>query len=239
MRLTNVIFDFDHTLVELGPHVDWRQAIRDIEQIYLEEGIPPRVVEQCRGVGFRMMREVYDYMLGALPQERVLRIQARAFDALESLELRGAEQAMPMEGVERVLSWLRTRGLQCAIVTSNGTRTVEYSLASLGLGHFFCRVFGRNAKHRLKPYPDQNLACLKALGWRPAETVLVGDSPDDIESAKPLSILTVAVVSGLAKQDRLKGAGADRIVQRLSELPAVIESAQADNVDAAGRKTPN
>ena len=239
MAFTNVIFDFDHTLVELGSHVDWRQAIRNIEQIYLEEGIPPRVVEECRGVGFRMMREVYDYMLGVLPQERVHQIQARAFNALESHELRGAEQAMPMEGVERVLFWLRTRGFQCAIVTSNGTRTVEYSLASLGLGHFFCRVFGRNARYRLKPYPDQNLACLKALGWREAETMLVGDSPDDIESAKPLSIFTVGVVSGLAKQDRLKAAGADRIVQGLAELPAVIEAAQAENVEAAGRKTPS
>jgi len=234
MVLTNVIFDFDHTLVELGPHVDWRQAIRDIERIYLEEGIPPPVVEQSKGVGFRMMRQVYDYMLGALPQERVLQIQSRAFNALESHELRGAERATPIEGVEGVLSWLRSSDFQCAIVSSNGTGTVERSLACLGLSHFFCRVFGRDASHRLKPYPDQNQACLNALGWQPAETVLVGDSPDDIESAKPLSIFTVGVVSGLAKQDRLIGAGADRIIANFSELPAAIQSAQAANVKAGG-----
>ena len=30
MPFQKIIFDFDHTLVRLGPHVDWRAAIREI-----------------------------------------------------------------------------------------------------------------------------------------------------------------------------------------------------------------
>jgi phosphoglycolate phosphatase-like HAD superfamily hydrolase len=55
----------------------------------------------------------------------------------------------------------------------------------------------------------------------------VGDSPDDILSAKPISIFTVGVVSGLAKQDRLLEAGADRIIHNLSELPSVVKTGKS------------
>ncbi len=226
MGLKRIIFDFDHTLVEFGPHVDWRRAIEEIENIYLDEGIPAKVVAQSKGVGFKLMRTVYDYMLEALPSDRTKEIQGRVFNALESYELLGAERATPLDDTGSTLTWLRSNDYPCAIVTSNGTAAVERSLECLGFSPFFNGVFGRDPSCRLKPYPDQNRACLTSLGWRAEETLLVGDSPDDILSAKPLSIFTVGVVSGLAKQDRLLEAGADRIIHNLSELPSVVETIQ-------------
>jgi len=227
MGLKRIIFDFDHTLVELGPHVNWRQAIQEIEDIYLREGVPAVIVEQSKGVGFKLMRTVYDYMLRALSPERVKKIQGRVFNALESYELLGAERATPLDGTGSVLTWLRSNDYPCAIVTSNGTAAVERSLEYLGFSPFFNGVFGRDPSCRLKPYPDQNRACLTSLGWKAEETLLVGDSPDDILSAKPISIFTVGVVSGLAKQDRLLEAGADRIIHNLSELPSVVQTGKS------------
>ncbi len=227
MGLKKIIFDFDHTLVELGPHVNWRQAIQEIEDIYLREGVPAEIVDQSKGVGFKLMRTVYDYMLRALSPERVKEIQGRVFNALESYEILGAERATPLDDTESTLSWLRSNDYPCAIVTSNGTAAVERSLECLGFSPFFNGVFGRDPSCRLKPYPDQNRACLTSLGWKAEETLLVGDSPDDILSAKPISIFTVGVVSGLAKQDRLLEAGADRIIHNLSELPSVVQTGKS------------
>ncbi len=227
MGLKKIIFDFDHTLVELGPHVNWRQAIQEIEDIYLREGVPGEIVEQSKGVGFKLMRTVYDYMLEALPSDRTKEIQGRVFNALESYELLGAERATPLDDTESVLTWLRSNDYQCAIVTSNGTAAVERSLECLGFSSFFNGVFGRDPSCRLKPYPDQNQACLTSLGWQAEETLLVGDSTDDIQSAKPISIFAVGVVSGRAKMDQLLVAGADRIIQNLSELPSVVQTGKS------------
>ncbi len=222
VKRNNIIFDFDHTLVELGPHVDWRRAIEEIESIYLNEGVPSKVVEQSKGVGFKLMRTVYDFMLEALPSERTKEIQERVFDALESYELLGAGRAKPLKETEPTLSWLRSNDFPCAIVTSNGTAAVESTLVCLGISDCFKGVFGRDPTCRLKPYPDQNRACLTSLGWRADQTLLVGDSPDDIQSAKPLAIYAIGVVTGRAKADQLLGSGADRIINDLSELPAVL-----------------
>ena len=222
VKRNNIIFDFDHTLVELGPHVDWRRAIEEIETIYLKEGVPATVLEQSKGVGFKLMRTVYDFMLEALPSERTNEIQGRVFDALERFELLGAGKAKPLEETEPTLSWLRSKGYPCAIVTSNGTAAVGRTLVCLGISDFFKGVFGRDPSCRLKPYPDQNRACLTSLEWHAEETLLVGDSPDDIQSAKPLAIFAIGVVTGRAKADQLLGAGADRIINDLSELPAVL-----------------
>jgi len=226
MTIRKIIFDFDHTLVKFGPYVDWRQAIRDIEGIYLDEGIPPVIVEQSKGLGFRLMRTVYDHMLEVYPPERVHQVQGRVFNALESHEFVGIEEATPLEGVGGVLSWLRSNDFQCAIVSSNGSVAIARILERLELGGFFLGIFGRDVSCRLKPSPEQNRACLNSLGWEAEETMLVGDSPDDVLSAKPLSIFTVGIVTGLAKQERLVEAGADRIIQNLSELPTVVETIQ-------------
>lgn len=64
MKFRKIIFDFDHTLVEFGPHMDWRSAIRQIEKICVQEGIPTVVLQQSKGVGFKLMRTVYDHMRG-------------------------------------------------------------------------------------------------------------------------------------------------------------------------------
>jgi phosphoglycolate phosphatase len=225
MAFRNVIFDFDHTLVRLGPHVDWRTAVREIEKIYAVAGIPESVLQDCRGVGFKLMRTVYEHMMSSLPVEQAREIQWRAFNCLESYEILGADKAPPMEGAANLLSWLCDHGYPCAIVSSNGSQAVERTLESLGLKTFVAGVFGRDPLLRLKPHPDQNRACLDSLGWQAGETLLAGDSPDDILSAKALSIFSVGVASGLAKEERLREAGADRTIQNLGELPSIIQNA--------------
>lgn len=224
MRRNKIIFDFDHTLVKFGPHVDWRRAIQEIEDIYVAEGIPPAIVEESKGFGFKLMRTVYDQMLGVLSRERLYEVQGRVFSALETYELAGVDRGLPMEGAEEILAWLRSRAYQCAVVSSNATRAVEGSLQRLGWGGFFAGIFGRDVSCRLKPYPDQNQLCLHSLDWQTEETLLVGDSPDDILSAKPLSIYAVGVASGLAKRERLVDAGADRTIDGLGELPSILQT---------------
>lgn len=223
MRFSKVIFDFDHTVVDFGPHVDWRAAVRHIESIYLEEGIPQAIVQESKGRGFQLMRQVYDHMLEHYPLKRAREVQRRVFAALEDYELAGIDRAEPLDGTEELLAWLRSRGFECAIVSSNGTRAVESTLVRLGLKAFFVGVFGRDPSRRLKPYPDQNRVCLHSLGWGAGETLLVGDSPDDILSAKPLALFTVGIASAPAKQQTLIDAGADRLIHTLTELPAVLE----------------
>jgi phosphoglycolate phosphatase-like HAD superfamily hydrolase len=225
LKFTNIIFDFDHTLVEFGPHVDWKGAIQAIERVYLEEGIPVAVVEQSKGLGFSLMRAVYNHMLGVFPAERVHRVQSRAFAALEGYELLGVEKALPVDGAKNLLAWLESSSVQCAIVSSNATRVVESSLRHLGLDGFFRGVFGRDPSCRLKPYPDQNRLCLSSLGWKAEGTLLIGDSPDDILSAKPLSIFTVGIVSDAKREQRLLDSGPDRLIRNLSELPFILQTA--------------
>jgi HAD superfamily hydrolase (TIGR01549 family) len=179
--------------------------------------------DQSKGRGFQLMRTIYDHMLEACSPERVLEVQGRVFALLESYEVKGSERATPMDGTARLLPWLAEQSYRCAIVSSNGTGAIEQSLKQLGLQDFFTGVFGRHPSLRLKPYPDQNRACLQSLSWKAEETLLVGDSPDDIESAKPLEIFTVGISSGLAKRERLIDAGAHVTVESLSDLPGLLQ----------------
>ena len=162
MSFNKIIFDFDHTLVEFGAHVDWRRAIEEIENIYLEEGITPAVLEQSKGRGFKMMRAVYDHMLGAFTPQRVREIQGRVFNALEGYELRGAAKAMPMEGAEGLLPRVVEELLQAegktALLGVDGKDDGEDAVAFFQvIAHVLARGAPRqvrNVNHTGEPFFD-------------------------------------------------------------------------------------
>src|SRR5262249_9149634 len=88
------------------------------------------------------------------------------------------EDALP------VLDELRRHGLKIGLV-SNGQRDLEEFVEHHTLD--VDAVVGSKAHGRVKPHASIFVAALEALGVRPGETAMVGDSyEDDIEGARAL-----------------------------------------------------
>ena len=225
MVVEGVVFDLDATLVNLGGFVDWRDAHRRVVEVYLDCGCSETVVRRCSEGGlFDMLNLMWDELCATRPQGSAEFIQERAYSVLEACEAQGVSRCRLMPGAIEALDWLRGRGIAMGVATSNSGVVAERILEMNGIHGFFSAVVGRTPELRMKPHPDQLLACFEMLDVEPRQGVVVGDSVRDVEAAKAASAYAIAVPAHFTRPQALERAGVDCIIGSLEELPVVLSS---------------
>jgi len=81
----------------------------------------------------------------------------------------------------------------------------------------------RNHVRHVKPDPEHLEAALKVLDALPGETVVVGDSRVDMQSARALGAVAVGLPTGVSTVEQLMNGGADYILTALTDLPLLID----------------
>ena len=160
------------------------------------------------------------YRLGH-PWHRARALALAAYDRADEMSEPpyGAEL---LPGIAEALAQLRRRGLLLAIATTDRTPRTEISLAMLGIAGHFATIVGADDVANPKPAPDMvHLAC-ERMGCLPGETVVVGDSPVDLEMGRAASAAaTIGVTTGLNGAERLRPL-ADVVLPSASSLPDLL-----------------
>jgi phosphoglycolate phosphatase len=142
------------------------------------------------------------------------------------LELLAASDTRDWEarpGAAEGLNRLRAAGIRLALVTGNPEPVAQARLERLGLAGFFPEgqgAFGCDAEERTALL---ELARHRAGDWPAERTAEVGDTREDVTTAKAVGIHSIAVASGRGDRTALVGADAlvddmDGIVQTLLAL---------------------
>ena len=130
---------------------------------------------------------------------------------------RGHKLTSVYPGVAQALAAL---GGRKATATTKGTPTTRLILEQFGLSAYFDHVQGTDG-FPCKPAPDVIFTALAALGARPEDCLMVGDSPADMEAGKRAGVRTCAVRYGYGKPEKLAIWKPDYWVDDLRELLAV------------------
>jgi phosphoglycolate phosphatase len=123
-------------------------------------------------------------------------------------------------GVPETLSRLRTAGLRLACLTNKPTEFAQDLLARKGLALHFDHVFGGDAFERRKPDPLPVLRTCEALGCAPAETLVVGDSRNDADSAHAAGCRVVLVTYGYNHGEPARAVPAEGYADRFEQVAA-------------------
>jgi phosphoglycolate phosphatase len=212
-----VLFDLDGTLIDSLP--DLAAAVN---RLLVGEGREPLAADRIKamvGDGAGTLVERAFAAAGGLPGPDVAPYLARF---LADYEPRSAETTRPWPGVEDALAELRRRGLSLAVCTNKPSRATEEVLGALGLTRFFDIVVGADDAPALKPDPAHVAVILTRLGLRPQQAVMVGDSINDVLSAKAAGVATVVVSFGYARGAATE-LGADLVIDHFAELPAALD----------------
>jgi len=102
---------------------------------------------------------------------------------LELYDERLVENTRPYPGIPKMLKGLRSR-MPLAVLTNKPQGVTYRLLAALDLSRHFVHVIGGDTPLGRKPDPAGLLRLCAAAGIPPAEAVLVGDSPIDVETAR-------------------------------------------------------
>jgi phosphoglycolate phosphatase len=93
------------------------------------------------------------------------------------------EHTRPYDGIPEVLARVGM-GRRLAVLTNKPTDATTRILEALDLRRFFATVIGADTPHGRKPDPGGLLHLVAEAGATPAATMLVGDSPIDLETAR-------------------------------------------------------
>ena len=137
------------------------------------------------------------------------------------LAINGQHSAVYPGAVEG-LQALRARGLRLVCLTNKPNAFARPLLALKGLDGYFDFVFGGDAFAHKKPHPMPLLKACEALGTLPAQTLMVGDSSNDAAAARAAGCPVVLVSYGYNHGEPVATAGADAVVGRIDEIPALF-----------------
>jgi phosphoglycolate phosphatase len=127
-------------------------------------------------------------------------------------------------GAKEILPLLKEMGLKIGIVTGRTTtgdlKWIELNKLNIA-DYIESMVTAADAPR--KPSPEGVFICAAELGLDPTECVMVGDSQSDISTGKAAGSMTVAIPSGVAREELLAEEEPTAIISSLEELPDVIE----------------
>ena len=102
----------------------------------------------------------------------------------------------PTNGARALLEYLRDRNLDLVVATSADKRDMKALLQQAQLGDLFDAHTSSDDAEESKPDPDIVLAAMRRVDARPESTVMVGDTPYDIEAAHRAGIRAIALRCG-------------------------------------------
>ena len=125
-------------------------------------------------------------------------------------------------GVREGIEQLAADGRVLTVLTNKPERFSKLILEGLGVAARFRLVYGGNTFERKKPDPIGIDAILRETGAAKEESLVVGDSEIDVQTARNAGVRVVGVSYGLGS-DRLHEHPPDLMVDSLTELAALVQ----------------
>ena len=135
---------------------------------------------------------------------------------------RGDHRRFDLPGVMAGLQQWQGRGLQLACLTNKPLDFARPLLKAKGLDVFFAQVFGGDSFERKKPDPLPLLKTCEALGVKPEQALMVGDSSNDAQAARAAGCPVVLVRYGYNHGEPVDGVDADAHVDTLTHIAQAL-----------------
>lgn len=211
-----MIFDCDGVLVDSEPTAN-RLLARGLNAI----GFATTLAQSERdfmGRSWEHMVAVATERLGA-PPPASMRDDYRA--ALFAAYAAGEVPAVA--GIAAALDGLEAAGIPSCVASSGDHERIRNGLAAAGLAERFPEraIFSADDVGRGKPWPDLFLHAAERMGFEPAATVVVEDSPAGVRAGRAAG-MHVLGYSARTPAAELREAGAERTFDEMAALPALL-----------------
>jgi HAD superfamily hydrolase (TIGR01549 family) len=216
-----VIFDLDGTIVHFN--LDYKTLRSEARSYLIRMNVPTSVVDVNESI-FEMLKKAEIFLKNNGKSAEIFAdVRNQALVIAEKYEMEAASTTNLQVGANETLKELKRMKLKIGLCTTNSEKAVNYILQRFKIQDFFQVVVTRNKVKHVKPNTEQFEQALKTLSVRPKDTVIVGDSIIDMQSAKELKAIAVGFPSGVSTIEQLKNNCANYIITSLPDLPVLIK----------------
>ncbi len=186
MKIKTVFFDIDGLLIdsEKAFNICWRQAG--------EETGYPLTLEQSyrlRSMDHKLAAAFFTELFGDEKAYSAVRVRRqdlmKEYNRTHPLELK--------KGAREILSYLKDKGYDTAVVTSSQKERARSYLSEVELQDSFTKIISADLISRGKPYPDIYLFACEAQGVKAEECIAIEDSPNGLKSAHDAGCHTIMI----------------------------------------------
>lgn len=215
-RFTNiraVVFDFDGTLF------DATEAIcHSLNAALVAHGRAPLPRAEILP---RIGRPLYEIFQALEPAASPTRVQSHVDAYRAAFWPVCLAQTRELPGLRPCLDQLRGR-VKLGIATNRSEHGARYILDGFGFGADFATIIALEHVQQVKPHPEAVLTACAQLGVLPAQTLMVGDTPDDMRAGHDAGANAVGVTTGAYDRTALLAAGAHEVLSTLADLPGLM-----------------
>lgn len=211
MPAHHLIFDLDGTLIDSSDGV-----VAATNYALTQLGIPERPADEVkRFIGYPL-RDMFTAFTDAPYDQLSQHFQVRARETVV-----GTTVALPYAG--ETLRLLRDQGYRMAIATTKIKVHIDLILDKCDWRDLFDATVGGDEVAEVKPAPDAFELALRRLDADRRNSIVIGDTINDVLAARTLQIPVIAIASPYGGNEELRGAGPTYHLSSLRDLPALLD----------------
>ncbi|MCD4775495.1 MAG: HAD family hydrolase [Candidatus Aegiribacteria sp.] len=212
-----VIFDLDGTLL------DTLEDICDVVNSVLNSnGIPDKPIDEIRLAVGKGVEELVRKLIpsGIATDESVMKIS----DQIRETYLeRGSVKTRPYPGIRELLQSLQVEHVPMAVLTNKPQNSAEKAVDLYFSDIPFISINGVEPGCLMKPSPDVVIPIIDKFGTLSGNTLMVGDSDVDMETAVNSGMIAIGVSWGFRDVSLLLEHGAEYIVESPGEIVEIVK----------------
>ncbi len=225
MKLRNkelILFDLDGTLVDSVP--DLALALNDMLKSLERETFSVDIIRSWVGNGAQTL--VKRGLSGSTEIDK--NIEKELFEKALAIFLKSYAKYLCVEtvtypNVVSTLQTLKDQGFRLALVTNKPFDFIKPLLDGLGMKDMFELCLGGDSLEKKKPEPEPLLHICKTLGVSVENSLIVGDSKNDILAAKSAKMQSIAVSYGYNYGEDISVHNPDYVVDDFAEILSILE----------------
>jgi phosphoglycolate phosphatase len=213
-----LIFDLDGTLID--SKLDLIHAVNATLTEMDRATLSDEVISSYIGHGAPMLMS---RALGGVAKEDELARGLGYF--LEYYDAHKLDNTCLYPGVTETLANLGEQNIAMALLTNKPVKISVRILEALGIAKYFHAIYGGNSFETKKPDPLGANAILSELHVNAADSMMIGDSEVDIQTARNANMIATAVNYGFGIHDRVQHP-ADIYLERINDLLQVVDASR-------------
>ena len=211
MTIKNLIFDLDGTLIDSSAGV-----VEAVNYSLKMVGAPPQEAAAIKKFIGYSLATMYPHFTDAPYDELRRHFRVKASEVI-------VRSTVLLPNVAEVLQYLHGRGYRMAIATTKVRPNIDGILDKFQWRSIFPVSVGGDEVSQVKPAPDAFRLALERLKARPEESLVVGDTINDVLAARKIPMRVAAVRSPFGDSNELEAAEPDFMLGSLSELKEVLD----------------